>query len=61
MSQVGKQTVAIHILQNISRNKGHQTIKCDQLIEYNMRNVLPENPQNVVEKLVLDPFHENQN
>ena len=31
------ETIAIHILTNISRSKGNQTIKCDQLIEYNMR------------------------
>ena len=31
-----------------------------QLIEYNMRNIFLEK-SNVVEKLVLDPFMENQN
>ena len=39
-SQPGKQTIAIHILCNISRSKGNQTVKFGQLIEYNMRNIL---------------------
>ena len=37
-SQPGKQTIATHILPNISRSKGNQTMKFGQLIEYNMRN-----------------------
>ena len=37
-SQPGKQTIAIHILHNISRSKSNQTIKFGQLTEYNMRN-----------------------
>ena len=36
-SQSGKQTIAIHMLPNISRSKGNQAIKFGQLIEYNMR------------------------
>ena len=39
MSQPGKQTIAIHILSNISRSKGNQTIKVGQLIEHEMRNI----------------------
>ena len=42
-SQPGKQTSAIRILLNISRSKGNQTMKFDQLIEYNMRNIFLEN------------------
>ena len=38
MSQSGKQTIAVHILPNISRSKDNQTMKFGQLIEYNMRN-----------------------
>ena len=38
-SQPGKQTIAIHILSKISRNKGNQTMKFGQLLAYNMRNV----------------------
>ena len=36
MSQPGKQTIAIHILPK--RSKDNQTMKFDQLIEYDMRN-----------------------
>ena len=36
MSQHGLQRIAIYILTNISRSKGNQAIKFDQLIEYNM-------------------------
>ena len=34
-SQPGQQTVTIHILPNISRNKGSQTMEFGQLIERN--------------------------
>ena len=32
-SQPGEQTIAIHVLRNISRSKGNQTMKLDQLIK----------------------------
>ena len=38
-SQPGQQAIAIDILTNISRSKGNQAIKLDQLIEYNKRNI----------------------
>ena len=38
-SQPGQQTIVIHILPNISRSKGNQTMKFGQLIECNMRNI----------------------
>ena len=38
MSQPGLQTIAIHILPNISRSKDNKTMKLGQLIEYN-RNI----------------------
>ena len=61
-SQPGKQTIAIHILPNISRSRSNQTMKFCQLIEYNMRNIfLKNNSQNVVEKLFPDPFLKSQN
>ena len=41
-SQAGKQTIAIHILPNISRSKGNQTMKFGKLIENNMRNTFVE-------------------
>ena len=37
-SQPGQQTIAIHMLPNISRNKGNQAMTFGQVIEYNMRN-----------------------
>ena len=37
-SQTGQQIITIHILLNISRSKGHQATKFDQVIEHNMRN-----------------------
>ena len=37
-SQPGLQTIAIHILSNISQSKDNQTMKIEQLIEYN-RNI----------------------
>ena len=59
-SQIEKQKNTIHILSNISRSKGTQTIKFGQLMKYNMRNIFLENhAQNVVEKLVLKPFLKN--
>ena len=41
-SQPGKQTIAIHTFHNITKSKGNQTVKCGQLIEYNMRNIFLE-------------------
>ena len=41
-SQPGKQTIAMHVLPNISRSIGSDTIKFCQLIEYNMRNIFLE-------------------
>ena len=41
-SQPGEQTIAIHILPNISRTKGIQAMRFAQLIEYNTRNIFVE-------------------
>ena len=38
-SQPGQQTITMHILPNISRSKGNQTMKLGQLLEYNKRNI----------------------
>ena len=38
-SQPGLQTIAIHILPNISQSKGNQTMKFGQLKEYNKRKI----------------------
>ena len=37
-SQLGLQTIVIHIFPNISQSKGNQTMKIGQLIEYNKRD-----------------------
>ena len=59
MSNPGWQTVTIHILPNISRNKDNQIITFGQLLEYNTRNIfLKKYTQNVMEKLF--PFQKNQ-
>ena len=42
-SQPGQQTIAIHILPNISRSKGKQTLKFGQVIEYIKRNIFLQN------------------
>ena len=41
-SQARKQTIAIHILPNISRSKGNQTMKFGQWIDFNKRNIFHE-------------------
>ena len=38
-SQPGLQTIAIHILHNISQSKGNQAMKFGQLTEYNKINI----------------------
>ena len=62
-SQPGQQTIVIHILRNISKSKGNQTMKFGQSIECNMRNNFLEksytkcdgetNPRHISEKLKL--------
>ena len=39
MSQTGLQTIAIHLLCNISQSKSSQTLKFGQLTEYDNRNI----------------------
>ena len=41
-SQPWKQTIAIHVLPDISRSKGNQAMEFGQLVAYNMRNFFPE-------------------
>ena len=38
-SQPGLQTIAVHLLPNISQSKSNQKMKLDQSIEYNKRNI----------------------
>ena len=55
-SQPGLQTIAIHILSNISQSKGNQTMKFGQLIEYNKRNIfLQKLRRTEAGRLVRDP------
>ena len=39
LSEPSLQTIAIHILPNISKSKGNQKMKFSQLIEYNKKNI----------------------
>ena len=41
-SQLGLQIIAILLFFNISQSKGNQTMKFDQLIEYNKENIFPQ-------------------
>ena len=43
-SEPGKKTIAIHILANIFRREGNQTMKFGYLIEYNTRNIFLKKP-----------------
>ena len=65
MLQNRKQIIAIHILHNISRSKGNQTIKLGQLIKYNMRNIFLEKSftKHGEETIPIfpDPFLKSQN
>ena len=42
-SQPDLQIITIHILPNISQRKGNQTMKFDETIECNKRNISPKN------------------
>ena len=56
-SQPGWQTIAIHILTNISRSNDNQTMKPGQLVEHNLRSLFLEKPYaNCVEETVPRPF-----
>ena len=59
--QPRKQTITIHILPNILRSKSNQTMIFGQLLEYNKKHFSWKIMQNVVEKLLPDPFLKNQN
>ena len=61
-SRPGYQIILIHILPNISRSKGNQTMEFGQLIKYNVRNIfLDKSYTKFVEKLLPDPFLKNKN
>ena len=41
-SQIGQQTITIHILFNISRSNGNQNVKFTELIEYRIKYLFLE-------------------
>ena len=50
-----KKIVAIHVLPNISKIKGNQTMKFGQFIEYNIRSIFLQNhAENEKERLLPD-------
>ena len=53
-SQPGQQRIKTHILPNISRIKGNETMKFGQLIEHPKRNIFML--ENQAGKLVPDPY-----
>ena len=56
-SQPGLQTIAIHILLNISQSKGNQKMKFGQLVEYNKKIFIFKNyAKNKAGRLVPDLF-----
>ena len=61
-SQTGKQTIAIHILPNISGSKGDKTMKIGQVIEYSMRTIYHEKPNTKCGgQTIPRPLPKNQN
>ena len=61
-SKTGKETITIHMLLDISRNKGTQTMKFGQLIEYNMgNNFLEKSGTKCGGKAIPKPFSKIQN
>ena len=61
-SLTGKQIITIHILPNISRGKGNQTVKFIQLIEHNVRNIFLEKSYTICGGGTSPkPFSKNQN
>ena len=55
-SQPGLQTIALHILSNISPRKGNQTMKFGQLIEHNKIFFFKNYTENEAGRLVSDLF-----
>ena len=61
-SQPGKQTIVIHMLCNILRSKGNQTMKFGQIIEYTIKKkFLKNHTANEVRKVFPDIFLKNKN
>ena len=60
-SSIGKIIIAIHILPNISRNNGNETMKFGQLIEYNRKNFLKKSCTKCDGETIQDPPLINRN
>ena len=60
-SQTGHQASTIHILQDIVRSKGNQTLRFGQLIEFNMNNFPKKSCAKCDEETSPRPFLKNQN
>ena len=59
---IWEKSSCIHILPNISKNKGNQTVKFGQLIECSVKNIFLKNhTQNLMQKLSQNLFLKNQN
>ena len=56
-SQPGQQVITIHILSNILRSKGNQTMKFGQSIEYNTKNIFLDKSSKCGEETSFRPFH----
>ena len=60
MSQPGKQKIAIHILPNISSSIGNQTMKFDQLIEYNLNIFVQKSYTKCAGEIIPRPLSKKQ-
>ena len=54
-----KQAIVVHILPNISRSKGSQTMKFGQFMEYNWRNIFLEKLWAECRETITRPFSKN--
>ena len=62
ISQTGQEIITIDVMPNISRNKGNQTMKFGQFIEYNIIYVFLEKSYiRLGGKVVAEPFIKNKN
>ena len=62
MSQPRYQIIAVHIMPNILRSKGSQTIKFHQLVKHNTRNIFVEKWfTKCGGETIPDPFLQSQN
>ena len=60
-SQAEKQRISMHILPNVSRNKGNQTMKFGQFLEYNINIFLEKSFIKWDGKTIPRPFSKKSN